>query len=440
MSEAMRQKWEPVARAAAQQYGLDPDMFARQMATENINWDEDVITGRRVSSAGAQGIAQFMPATAQEMGIDPLNPEQALYGAARYMGNLTAMFDGNAAMALAGYNAGGGRVQQEIRNHGDNWAQGIPDETKTYLERIMSGGNNFSPRKPPRSTEDVLADLNRQLTAIAGSGEPLTTQQMIEHVDGDYLADVPTDAGKRFEELIRAREALEAGLMAGEEALSPNTLANVAQADRVLAESRRQFDEGLAFDREGLDFDRTGAAEDTRQFDILAAQDRQRDEEAQRQNNLAATLDLLEAEVRRGELSATEATQRLTAATEAANLQRGVLQDWGGRALPAGTEQFPGLEGSSAAGDIARSMGLPFPGFDTLGTFGINPSALAGTIPASLGPSSVTGLDAALANAAGALAGLGVPGVQLPQTPGGRAQRPPSNGVTNAATALAGMR
>jgi soluble lytic murein transglycosylase-like protein len=72
------------ARKAARRHGLNPDIFERQINQES-GFAPDVISGRRKSSAGAQGIAQFMPATARGMGVNPLNPTQALDGAARLM-------------------------------------------------------------------------------------------------------------------------------------------------------------------------------------------------------------------------------------------------------------------------------------------------------------------------------------------------------------------
>lgn len=64
------------------------------------------------SSAGAQGLMQFMPATAKAYGVDPWNPNQAVDGAARKLRDLTAEFKGNTSYALAAYNAGSSRVRQ----------------------------------------------------------------------------------------------------------------------------------------------------------------------------------------------------------------------------------------------------------------------------------------------------------------------------------------
>jgi soluble lytic murein transglycosylase-like protein len=83
------------------------------------------------SGAGAQGIAQFMPATAQSYGLrDPFDPDRAIDAQAHLMSDLLRRFDNKPALALAAYNAGPGAVQ----HYG-----GIPPfpETRAYVARIM---------------------------------------------------------------------------------------------------------------------------------------------------------------------------------------------------------------------------------------------------------------------------------------------------------------
>jgi len=83
-----------------------------------------------VSSAGAEGIAQFMPSTAAGMGINPLDPTQAIQGAAQLLGSYTRQF-GSYADALAAYDAGPGAVEQ----YG-----GVPPyaETQAYVPAVLS--------------------------------------------------------------------------------------------------------------------------------------------------------------------------------------------------------------------------------------------------------------------------------------------------------------
>jgi len=87
-----------------------------------------------VSSAGAIGLGQLMPATAKDLGVDPNAPFSNLRGAATYLGNMLERYEGNVNMALAAYNAGPGRVDSEIRKNPSTWYEGLPAETRKYLE------------------------------------------------------------------------------------------------------------------------------------------------------------------------------------------------------------------------------------------------------------------------------------------------------------------
>ncbi|GJD78246.1 Membrane-bound lytic murein transglycosylase F [Methylobacterium gregans] len=92
---------------------------------------ESGLNPQAVSVKGAQGIAQFMPATAAEMGLDdPFDPEKAIPKAAELLRNLKARY-GNWGLAAAAYNAGPGRT--------DAWLLGrsvLPTETVIYVASI----------------------------------------------------------------------------------------------------------------------------------------------------------------------------------------------------------------------------------------------------------------------------------------------------------------
>lgn len=97
---------------------------------EAMVWQESRWRHTAVSPVGAQGLAQLMPATAREMGVDPRDPFANLEGGARYLRAQLDRFDGNLEKALAAYNAGPGRVER---------ANGIPRirETQVYVASIM---------------------------------------------------------------------------------------------------------------------------------------------------------------------------------------------------------------------------------------------------------------------------------------------------------------
>lgn len=132
-----------LARQIAQEEGVDPDLFTRLVEAES-SFRPNV-----TSPAGAIGLAQLMPGTAQELGVDPFDPAQNLRGGARYLRQQLDRF-GDTSLALAAYNAGPGRVQQ----YG-----GIPpfEETQNYVARILGdySGQGRLPTRPQARPENV---------------------------------------------------------------------------------------------------------------------------------------------------------------------------------------------------------------------------------------------------------------------------------------------
>jgi soluble lytic murein transglycosylase-like protein len=111
------------SRAGAR-YGVDASLLAAVASQESS------FNASAVSSAGAQGLMQFMPATAKGLGVNPLDPSSAIDGAARYLSSLSKQF-GSTELALAAYNAGPGTVTR----HG-----GVPpySETQNYVRAVMT--------------------------------------------------------------------------------------------------------------------------------------------------------------------------------------------------------------------------------------------------------------------------------------------------------------
>jgi len=121
-----------LAASMAQNYGIDPNIFVRQMDRENK------FRTRGTSSAGASGIAQIMPDTARDPGYgvrpiaDTSDPVESLRFAAEYMRAMLDKFGGDYSLALAAYNSGPRRVTE---------AGGVPPikETQDYVSAILGG-------------------------------------------------------------------------------------------------------------------------------------------------------------------------------------------------------------------------------------------------------------------------------------------------------------
>lgn len=113
--------------AAATANELPVDFFTR------LIWQESRFKPDAVSQKGAQGIAQFMPATARENGLEnPFNPLQAITKSGRLLRELRREF-GNLGLAAAAYNAGPARVHDWLGSH-----RPLPRETRAYV-RIVTG-------------------------------------------------------------------------------------------------------------------------------------------------------------------------------------------------------------------------------------------------------------------------------------------------------------
>lgn len=114
-----------MALGMAQKHEI-PDQLFFNLITAESNWDPAIVSHR-----GAIGLAQLMPGTAEELGVDPWDAYDNLDGGARYLRQQYNRF-GTWELALAAYNAGPGAVSK----YG-----GVPpyEETQEYVEKILAG-------------------------------------------------------------------------------------------------------------------------------------------------------------------------------------------------------------------------------------------------------------------------------------------------------------
>jgi len=117
----------------ATKYNLPPGLLAGVLDHESIGFKEEVLTGAQPSPSGALGIAQFMPDTAAEMGVDPLNIPQAIDGAARYLIKMLNHPNNprrSLNWAIQAYNSGPGAVGQS-------------QENREYFGKVMNRAYNY---------------------------------------------------------------------------------------------------------------------------------------------------------------------------------------------------------------------------------------------------------------------------------------------------------
>lgn len=139
-AELHRVRFFDVMSAVACGHRIPPALFDAMIIQES-RYDPQA-----VSPKSALGLAQLMPATAKELGVDAHDPVQNLVGGARYLRQQLDRF-GKVHLALAAYNAGAGRIRGGI----------IPPiaETRSYVFEILRNWSRLSASSSYES--DVIA-------------------------------------------------------------------------------------------------------------------------------------------------------------------------------------------------------------------------------------------------------------------------------------------
>jgi soluble lytic murein transglycosylase-like protein len=134
-----------IVQIAAERHKVDPALI-RAVIQHESDWNPNA-----VSRAGAQGLMQLMPATAEQHGVgDVFDPEQNINAGARHLRILLERYNGDLDKALAAYNAGEGAVRR---------AGGVPRirETQNYVAKVTNtyfhpgSGRASSPYSTTRS-------------------------------------------------------------------------------------------------------------------------------------------------------------------------------------------------------------------------------------------------------------------------------------------------
>lgn len=127
--------WQDQARIVARKHGIPEDLFLRLVKQESG------FNPKARSGAGAIGLTQLMPGTAQGLGVDPNDPYQNLEGGARYLAQQKKKF-GKWNLALSAYNSGPGGAESSGQ------VEAFP-ETQRYVRNIMGGQSFAGPAAAP---------------------------------------------------------------------------------------------------------------------------------------------------------------------------------------------------------------------------------------------------------------------------------------------------
>ena len=171
-----RNAFDSIIRQAAQTHGVSEGLIKAVMHTESG------FNSNARSPVGAQGLMQLMPATARRFNVsNSFDPQQNIFGGAKYLSWLMKRFNGNTTLALAAYNAGEGNV--------DKYG-GIPPfrETQDYVKRVTSrlnnlysGGLNLSTNSTA-STGQIIAQSNSNESANNDTAPTISNASNIQPV------------------------------------------------------------------------------------------------------------------------------------------------------------------------------------------------------------------------------------------------------------------
>ena len=142
---------------ASERSRIDADFIASVIRAESAN------NPRAVSRKGAQGLMQLMPKTASSLGVkDGFDPAANVDGGVRYLRELLLRYDGDAAKALAAYNAGPQRVLQY---------HGVPPyyETHAYVARVINDYNRKKNAQVKQQTRATVLSQTDRTAAASGA-------------------------------------------------------------------------------------------------------------------------------------------------------------------------------------------------------------------------------------------------------------------------------
>jgi tape measure domain-containing protein len=258
---------QPLFAQSGARHGVDP-LFLEAMASVESNFNP-----RAVSPAGAQGMMQFMPATAARYRLkDPFNVEQSIEAAAQYTRDLMALFRNNLELVAAAYNAGEGAVQRyggippypETRSHVQK-VGAIHTALQGERQGVMTPGG-LQPPVPianQRATLEAAADEEQRVSVMGKLSLEVDEQRhaalarLVERLNTVTTAE---DAQMRALQLSRAEafaatadtDRMAASLLLVDQSLKLSTV-SLNERERVLAEQHIAMQAALMDDQEAAE-------------------------------------------------------------------------------------------------------------------------------------------------------------------------------------------
>lgn len=205
---------QPWVQQSAKQYELDPDLINAMI------WVESRFVVRAKSPAGARGLMQLMPATANALARQLGRPAARVYdpqfnvqAGSYYLLQMLDRFDGDETLALAAYNAGAGNVNKWLREDG-----GLPPRSLEYVHHVQHARRRFLalrgthpaqpspdamlaaaetttevPPPPPRTPKPTLPQTRRSVPDNAPPPAEPTVENPLAPAPDVYRPEPPTE-------------------------------------------------------------------------------------------------------------------------------------------------------------------------------------------------------------------------------------------------------
>ena len=185
------------------------------------------------SSVGAQGLAQFMPATAKQYGVNVKSEESSINGMIKYVSDLLKMFKGDVDKAVMAYNAG-------PKNVITGKANGFK-ETKNYLSKVKSYVAGFNGYSAGDISSKDFDKLIQDATKMAEEQAKIRLQ--LENDVANEVTKIRIDLAKKLEDVDKANFTPErkAEITAQLKARADNDIAIAQQALRTKLDDYKQF-------------------------------------------------------------------------------------------------------------------------------------------------------------------------------------------------------